>query len=271
MSSQGPGSDVQSRRGSAPPGGSATLDRGLTLLEVLGQREEGMTASELAGATGLNRVTVHRLLAVFKAHGFVRQAKPRDPYRLGLRLIELAENALDEPELVRLANPTLMRLSEEAGETSHLAVLDGDGAIYIDKVEPAQSVRLVSRVGSRIPLYCTALGKALLASLPPSEAEAILADVTMEPRTPSTVTTLPELLEELEVRRQGYSIDYAQNEVGVHCVASAVTIPTTAQPTAISISGPSARIPPKRFPQLGRRVIAAAEEISMLLRPSSSG
>jgi DNA-binding IclR family transcriptional regulator len=271
MSSQGLGSNPQSRRG-APARGSATLDRGLTLLEVLAQREDGMTASELAVATGLNRVTVHRLLAVFKAHGFVRQAKPRDPYRLGLRLIELAENALDEPELVRLANPTLTRLSEEAGETSHLAVLDGDGAIYIDKVEPAHSVRLVSRVGSRIPLYCTALGKALLASLEPSDAEAILASVRMEQRTPSTVTTYAELLDELaEVRKQGYSIDYAQNEVGVHCVASAVSLPTTAQPMAISISGPSARIPPKRFPGLGKLVIAAAEEISALLRPSASG
>lgn len=230
-----------------------------------------MTASELAVATGLNRVTVHRLLAVFKAHGFVRQSKPRHPYRLGTRLIELAENALDEPELVRLANPTLTRLSEQAGETSHLAVLDGDGAVYIDKVEPAHSVRLVSRVGSRIPLYCTALGKALLASLKQSDAEAILAGVTMEKRTSSTVTRPGDVLEEVaEVRERGYSIDQAQNEVGVHCIASAVELPTSAQPMAISISGPSARMPAESFPELGKLVIAAAAEIPELLRPTSA-
>jgi DNA-binding IclR family transcriptional regulator len=226
-----------------------------------------MSASELARATGMNRVTVHRALTTFKAHAFVRQTRPRAPYRLGYRLLELAEHVVTELELVRTGKPILDELCKRSGESCHLAVLDGIELVYVAKVESPHAVRLVSRVGSRMPLHSTALGKSILATLDPADATALLERSELERRTPHTLVTIPDLRAELDrVRTRGFAIDHEENEPGVHCVACAIPAPPMGPAAALSISGPSGRVPESRFPALGRLVEEAASTLSKALR-----
>jgi IclR family transcriptional regulator, acetate operon repressor len=229
--------------------------------------EEGMTAGELARVTGMNRVTVHRTLATFKARALVRQSQARAPYRLGFRLLELAEHVVTELELVRTGKPILDELCERSGESCHLAVLDGTDVVYVAKVESPQAVRLVSRVGSRVPLHSTALGKAILATLDWADAQKLLESSALEPRTESTLVTVDALRAELDrVRTRGFAIDQAENEPGVHCVACAIPAPIMGPTSAVSISGPSDRIPKSRFPTFGRLVEEAATSLSKALQ-----
>lgn len=247
----------------APNQGSATLNRALSVLAEIGSEAQGVTATELAGRTGVNRVTVHRILAAFKAHGFVRQPVAGGPYRLGFKFLDLAERVLTEVDAVQLVNPLLERLAERTGETCHFAVLDGDHAVYVAKVESPQAVRLVSRIGKRVPLYCTSLGKALLALFDPATASKLIEAQSFERLTPTTIVTDRALLADLDsIRDRGYAVDLGENEVGVHCVGAAVLGRDGDPFGAISVSGPEWRTSEARLPELGELVVDACRELS---------
>src|SRR4051794_24144975 len=114
--------------------GSSTVNRALRVLAEIGSEPSGVTATELARRTGVNRVTVHRILAAFKNHGFVRQPVGGGPYCLGFKFLELAEQVLEDTDAAQLAHPLLEQLAERSGETCHFAVLDGNDAVYVAKV-----------------------------------------------------------------------------------------------------------------------------------------
>lgn len=244
--------------------GSSTLNRALLVLEeIAAGPQDGMTAAQLAAATGANRVTVHRILTSFQRHGFVRQETAGAPYRLGFKLLELAEAVVQERDLVRLTYPVLDELAERTGETCHLAVIDGAEAVYVAKIESNQSIRMVSRIGARVPLYCTALGKALIAAADPDLSERLLARQAFERRTERTHTSPDGLRHELdEIRERGYAIDDTENEAGVRCVGSAVVDHTGRPIAAISVSGPTSRVTLDRAHEFGRLAAAGAADVS---------
>lgn len=240
--------------------GSSTLIRALTVLDLLyAAASRGLTAAQIADQANMNRVTVHRILTTFKARGFVRQDRPGEPWRLGFKLVELAQGVLSESNLVRLAQPLLEELAERAGETCHLAVLDGAEAVYVAKEESSHAVRLVSRVGARLPLYASGLGKALLAWMDEEQAERFMELQTFERRTDMTIIR-PELLraELTATRERGYAVDLGENEPGVRCVAAPVLDPNGRPLAAISVSGPDWRLPPESLDDLGRLVAASS-------------
>ena len=245
------------------PAGSSTLNRALEVLEALAEDGNGgATASTIAAHTGVNRVTVHRILNTFKAFGLVRQDGAGAPYKLGFRFVELGELVLDELDLARLGQPVLERLAEETGETAHLAILDGAELVYVAKAESSHAVRLVSRIGLRAPLYCTSLGKALLAAGPPG-ADSLVDAQLFVPRTDRTHRDADSLRSDLvAIRRRGFAIDHGENENGVHCVAAAVVDHAGAPIGALSISGPDSRIPEERFEEFGILVAKHAREVS---------
>jgi IclR family acetate operon transcriptional repressor len=146
-------------------------------------------------------------------------------------------------------------------------VLDGNGVVYVAKVESPRTVRLVSRVGSRVPLHSTGLGKAILATMDWPAAEKMLRSSELVPRTDSTLVTLPDLQADLaRAQARGYAIDLAENEPGVHCVACAIPAQMIRPSAALSISGPSERIPKRRFSELGALVKEAATTLSESLQ-----
>jgi IclR family KDG regulon transcriptional repressor len=253
--------------GAGKTGGSPTLNRALEVLEELAAGPQaGMTAAQLAELTDSNRVSVHRILTGFLRHGLVRQESARGPYRLGFRLLELAEHVIQERELVPLAYPLLENLAERSGEACHLAVLDGGEAVYVAKIESSQSVRLVSRIGARVPLYCTALGKALMSAAADDVRERLLSMQSFQRRTEHTRTSANQLRQELDgIRDRGFAIDDIENEDGVRCVAAPVLDHTGRPIAAISVSGPASRVTPERAPEIGVLTAATAGELSVAI------
>jgi DNA-binding IclR family transcriptional regulator len=247
--------------------GSSTLNRALDVLAKLADGPaSGMTAAQLADLTQSNRVSVHRILATYLQHGIVRQDRPGAPYRLGFRLSELGQKVIDDIDVVRLAYPLLEQLAQRTGETCHLGMLSGAEAVYVAKIESTHSVRLVSHIGAHVPLYCTSLGKALLAASAPGARERLIAEQTFAPRTERTHTSPESLRADLaEIRDRGYAIDDFENEDGVRCVAVAVVDHAGQPVAAVSVSGPTARVTPERVPEIAALAMPTADELSAAL------
>ncbi|MFC5749215.1 IclR family transcriptional regulator [Actinomadura rugatobispora] len=215
-----------------------SLERAFELLEHLADAGGEMALSELTEVSGLPMPTIYRLMRTLVNRGYVRQ-EPSKRYALGPRLIRLGESA--GRLLGSWARPALTRLVDEVGETANMAVLEGDEAVYVAQVPSRHSMRMFTEVGRRVRPHCTGVGKALLAQLPESRVREILERTGMEAQTPNTFTDPEALLAELErIREQGYAVDDEEQEIGVRCVA--VALPGAPALTALSVSGPSARM-----------------------------
>lgn len=172
------------------------------------------------------------------AHGYVRQLPTRE-YSLGPRLIRLGESA--GRQFGTVAQPYLARLARELGESANLAMIDRDMAVYVAQASSAHSMRMFTEVGRRVFTHSTGVGKTVLAELPDQTVLEITDRVGMPPATDKTITTQAQLLKELDtIRAQGFAIDDGEQELGVRCFA--VPIPGAPTPTALSISGPDARV-----------------------------
>ncbi|MQA75804.1 MAG: IclR family transcriptional regulator [Solirubrobacterales bacterium] len=202
----------------------------------------------------------------------VLERDERGRFRLGLKLVELAGGRLGNDDLASVAEPLLRQLVILSGETVHLGVPSGAHMVYIAKVESPQAIRLVSRIGSRVPMYSSAMGKALLARLAPERRSELLG--RLEPRTPKTIVDARALAAELEeTRKRGFSIDDEENETGVRCVG-AVVLATGGEPLgAVSVSGPAGRLGLRRCRDLAPELIEATREIARRLghSPATDG
>jgi DNA-binding IclR family transcriptional regulator len=244
------------------PSGSNAVEKTLAVLDALGDHER---IADIATATGLHKSTVHRILQDFTRLGFAR-VTGQGTYQGGSRILGLAGRMLARTDAAERARPELDALQAACGGTVHFALLDGDEAVYVAKVEGDKPYRMASRVGMAVPLHCTAIGKAALAGMPESEVRAVLARTRPARRTPRTLTDPARLLPHLaEVRARGWAVDDEENEAGVRCVGAAVVGLVGRVVGAVSvsqlISDPAGRSPD----ELGPQVAAAARRISGLL------
>jgi DNA-binding IclR family transcriptional regulator len=253
---------------SSPRNNSTSLRRALGILLHLGEDAadtRGATLTELADQLDLNKSTLLRLLAPLREASLIEQDLETGRYRLGWRTAQLGHAYLDRLDLRTAAHDVLNRLMIDTNETTHLVIPDLPDLVYVDKVEAAQPVRMYSRIGSRQPAYCTAAGKVLLAYAGEAAVRLVI-EHGLPGRTPNTLTTAEALRAELAaVLERGYGIDDIENEPDIRCVGAAIFDHTGAPACAISVSGPANRITRDRVPELGRLVVAAAEEISRRL------
>ncbi len=197
------------------------LLRGLKIISILAESRDGMGLTEIARKAGLSKSSAHRLLHTLTQAGFVTQNDDSSHYHLSLKLLWLASNLIDGLGLDQLVRPLLEELAHTTRETVHMALLDGDAAVYVEKIDSPSSIRLYSRVGKRVPLHCTSLGKAILAYLPEERVNAIVAVEGLPRRTANTITKPKALSEHLAViRSQGYALDEEEHEEGVRCIAA---------------------------------------------------
>lgn len=220
-------------------GGVQSLHRALDLVETIYHRGGELTISELAAVTALPLPTIHRLLQTLADRGYVRQLSNRR-YALGFRFVPLG--GLASATVGADAETVLAELVAELGESANLAVLSGDRAQYVAQVPSPHAMRMFTEVGRQVDLHASGVGKALLAQLEASQAHRIIARTGLPSRTPYTITSEPDLLRVLdEIRRLGYAMDEQEQEIGVRCVAVALT--TSNLPSmAVSLSGPTQRI-----------------------------
>lgn len=242
------------------------LDRALAILQVLSAEGPDLSLGELSDKLELHKSTVHRLVMVLGRHKLIERNSVNGRFRLGLKLFELGTRAVSQLDLRERARPVLERLVLETSETVHLCVLDDTEVVYLDKVEPARSVRMASTVGRRNPAYCTAVGKAILAWLPEPQVEAIVRKHGLKALTANTITSFLELKTELAaVRERGYAIDNEEIEEGLRCVGCVVRDFSNVPVAAISVSGPSFRLTRDKIKSISRPVIAAANALSAQL------
>jgi IclR family transcriptional regulator, KDG regulon repressor len=242
------------------------IDRAAQILDTFGFDHQELSVSEIGAKTGLHRSTAHRILMALEYNDLIKQNPDTGKYHLGIKLFKLGHQAVSQLSLREICRPFLMRIMNETQETVHLAVLDDDQVLYLDKVEGPHALRMPSRVGRHIPTYCTSLGKAMLSCLDDHEVKNIFRSRVLRSYTVNTVKTLDRLLTELRViRRRGYSVDNEEIEIGLRCVGAPLKDHTGGMVGAISTAAPSARLVAQKIPSVGRLVMAVAAEISAQL------
>ncbi|MEU7633687.1 IclR family transcriptional regulator [Nocardia sp. NPDC049220] len=239
---------------------SQSLSRALTILVSLG--EDSQSLDQLANQLGVHKSTVLRLLQTMEAQRFVTHDS-QHRYMLGSRLFELANRTLEQRDVRTLARPHLTALNAATKQTIHLATYESGEAIYIDKFDATESVRMYSRIGRPAPLHCTAVGKVLVSARPRAEWPSIAEQIDYRPFTEHTIRTPESYLRELEkVAAQGFAEDHEEHESFVNCIGVPVHDGTGAVVAAVSMSVPDMLLEHDQVLAELPRVRATAEAIS---------
>lgn len=235
------------------------VERVCLILNLLQESIDGITLNEVAQTTGLPKSSAFRYLWTLENHRYVERDEDGNAYRLGLGFVGMQSRNL---EILRgRVRPLLEHLREEFGETANLGLLDGDQVIYIDVVESRRHVRLAAARGDRLPVHCTALGKAIASRLPDERVRDLLKQAGLVRRTSHTIGTIDEFFVELDkVRRTGYAIDDREYEEDGRCVAA--PLPGTPLPAAISVSGPASRFTLAEARRVARTLLNASSWIT---------
>ncbi len=238
------------------------LAKVLRVLEALDASPNGLALRDVASQTGLNKSTAYRLLAHLEGEGYLFR-DDAGAYIVGPRLARLGSGVAYHATLRSASRPVIQRLWNMTTETVNLAVRDGVSVLYLDVMESSHTFRLVSQVGMRRPLHCTALGKAILAFSPAGERDAELNWLSFERVSKGSITTLPRFRKELaKVIKQGYAVDDEEAESGARCVSAPIFDQSSKVVAAISVSGPVTRVNYSRLQTFAHAVRNGALEIS---------
>ena len=243
-----------------------SVDRALVILEYLGTQTKEVGVRELGQAIGLSKSSVHRILQTLRARGFVKWNPDNARYSLGMRTFEVGCGILRQMEVHSVAKPYLEQLVNALGETAFLGVVDETELVYIDKIDGRRSVRMYADIGSRRPLHCTAIGKALLAHMDRAEADRILSAKPLVRHTKNTITDAEALRAELDkIRRLGYAEDNEETEEGLYCAGAPVFNYSGRPVAAISVAVPKIGPQAVNKERIIKQVVQAAQEIAAKL------
>jgi len=221
----------------------------LDILEAFkGNIKEDLGVTELSEKLDLHKNNVFRLLATLETRGYIEQDKLTGNYRLGIRTFEMGQVFLSQTGLLKQARPVMDSLEKACNETVYVSILRCDKVVYLDIAETTQSVRVANRVGSLLPAYCTAVGKAQLAYLSQDELDKIFSQPRLQGFTENTITDREKLLAHLkDVAKKGYALDIEEYEEEVMCIGVPVMDYTGRAVAGICISGPGCRMTKKRM------------------------
>ncbi|MEM7023616.1 MAG: SMP-30/gluconolactonase/LRE family protein, partial [Pseudomonadota bacterium] len=243
--------------------GAQALQKGLAVLDAVGDADHPPRFKDLAELTGLPKGTLHRILQALIEQRLVRVDERDSTYRLGHRLFELAHKVWGAFDLRGAAAPELDRLAHDTSETVTLAELDGGEALYIDERNSGQAFGLRIGVGRRAPCHATAVGKAILAFLPPPEQAGLLDQLRLERFTARTITDRHELTTDLALARaRGYALSEEEHLDGVVAVAVPVLDHRGAPIASIGLLGPRERLSDDHLHSTGRSLMEASRRIS---------
>jgi IclR family transcriptional regulator, KDG regulon repressor len=242
-----------------------SIERVFDILELLSHQSKGLNLTKIGTSLDLHKSTVHRLLSVLKKRGYIEKEEESGRYRLGPGLVELASLFLNSIEFKTEAEPHLRQLSQVTGQTVFLAMLQGAEVVYLDKVEQYNSLRKYSIIGQRRPVYCTALGKALVMHRPLGELREMLKDSAFEKFTPHTHPDFDSLLRDLETcRERGWTTDNEEYEPNVSCISAPIFDYRGAVVAAVSAVWSTVNTT-ITFKQMAPHVVETARQISIRL------
>lgn len=224
---------------------SSNIDKVLTILEAISNHSAGISLADLAKNTTIAKTTIFRILETLKMREYVSFDQLTERYMLDIKSLELGIKGLMNVNLVEVAIPYLKKLSSKTNETCFLGVYNSGYVVYLYKSEGTLAIQTNAHLGSRMPVYCTGIGKALLAHQPQEEIDNLLK-TPLTQRTDNTITDRVGLYEELaNIRANGYAFDNEENEEGLTCVAKPIFNYTGQVIGAISVAGPTNRMQPK--------------------------
>jgi IclR family pca regulon transcriptional regulator len=261
-------------------GHSQSLERGLAILSTFQSARPLLGVSDLSREVGLSRSTTHRYIATLAGLGYLQQDPPTRKYRLGPRVLDLGFSAIHSMELREISAPHLQQLSDETGYTVNMAVLDGVDIVYVERCRSARvgqrAIDLNLHVGSRLPAYCTSMGKILLAYLPTDDRNALLDQMTLLQRGPNTLTARRALLAELDhVRARGLAINNEELAYGLRSIAAPVCSEAGTVAAAINLAVHSSMVSMDQLVErLGGPLKRTAADISARIgyrAPSTNG
>jgi DNA-binding IclR family transcriptional regulator len=242
------------------------LEKVIRILDLFDEKGKELTPVEICESLSLNKSTAFRIINILADANYLERDSVTSKYRLGFKLHYLGSLVEGRSEIKNLAHPFLEELKEKCDETVHLVVLDHGEALYLDKLEGQKAIRVVTKVGLRLPAHCSGVGKVLLASLPEETVQKIIQEKGMQPITNNTITDLETLKIELaRIRKQGYAIDNEEIEIGLKCIAAPLQYSTGETIAAISISGPRERFNGAAMKRLIPLVKDTAKRISDIL------
>lgn len=249
------------------PNFMASLARGLVVIQAFTPQTPQMTISQLSVRTGLSRAAVRRCLYTLTKLGFAG-AEDGQRYSLRPKMLTLANTYTASSTLATAAQPILERMSAALGESFSVATLDGEDIVYIARTTVTRVMSVDLHIGSRLPAFCTSMGRVLLAYLPQDQLESYLARVTLTQYTPRTITSVDKLRLALRnVRRNGYALCDQEYEIGLRSLAVPVYAPNGRVVATVNLSGNAPRMP---MMEMQTRFLphlrAAAAELSAFLR-----
>jgi len=224
----------------------------------------------LSQRLNLHKSTVHRLLTSLSYMGYVEQDEETSKYRLTFKIVELSNKFLTRVDILSIVHPYMEKLANQCQETVHLVQRVGTNVVYIDKVSPLiirdTSIQMGSQVGLARPMYCSAVGKSILAELPEGEIKDIWDNSVIEKKTEHTILSFEQLLRELEkVREKGYALDNEENEIGVRCIGASIFNHQGQVKYAFSVSAPVSRMADGKIKELREYVLDVKKELSKKL------
>lgn len=238
---------------------SRSVQRVCDILDTLADAPMGANLTEVAQAAELPKSSALRYLTVLEERSYVERGADRTVYRLGPAFRGQTDGTRER--LIMVARPVLERLRDELRETVNLGVLEGTYVVHELVLESPEMMRLAARPGERGLIHCTALGKALSATLPIERVKTIIDTTGLPAATSATITTVDRLWTELEhVRELGYAVDEAENQEDGRCIA--VAIPRLPLSAGVSVSAPATRLPRSNLSAVARKLAAAAAMIS---------
>ena len=244
-----------------------SADRAIDIIELIARSDEAMTLSEVSQALSIPKSTAFDILCTLERRGFLQLADPRiRSYALGLKLFQASAHYMDHLEFHRVAHAVLSDLVARVHETSFLAIESNGELVYLDKIEAGEAmIRTSCNIGSSGPMYCTGVGKALLAAYSEDRVKAIIEQHGIEKKTAWTLATEDTLLNDLQATRErGYSIDAREHHLDIYCVAAPIFNALRVPVAAVSIACFASHMVdnPARVQECGQLISAAALDIS---------
>ena len=249
--------------GEVRDGGVQSVDRALHIIETLAEDDEGYRLSDLAVRTGLSTSTAHRLLTTLEKRRFVQFDRTESKWHVGAQSFAVGATFTRRRNFVALAMPYLRKLRDVTRETANLAVVDDASIIVLTRVESREIMRSLTKVGGRVAMVASGVGKAVLATYADDDVSAIIRHHGMLRLTEKSIVRASDLFRELAaVRAQGYAVDDEEARMGLRCVAAVVFNDCGEPQAAISVSGMTSRVTAERVPELGRAVREVAAELT---------
>lgn len=243
---------------------TSTNQKALDILDCFSLERQELGITEIAKIIGYGKSTVYAIVKTLEKNRYLKQNNENKKYSLGFKIIERAYVLLEQMNIRKITFPFLKKLSEKYKENVHLAILDRQEVVYIEKFENAPSLGIRSYVGHRTCLHSTALGKVFLAFLPEEEINNIIQNISLKKRTPNTITDPSELkLNLVQIKKAGYAIDNEEHQIGGMCIGGPIFDFSGKVTAAFSISVPIVRINKDRLKAIIEDIVKTSKEISV--------